>query len=75
MFKHALGWQSTYRPDGSVEWRTPNGMIQTHLPGSIRSAQSFEPEMATNPMLPTVEVNDEVLRVLGWRDPPQQNAG
>lgn len=75
MFKHALGWQSAYRPDGSVEWRTPNGMIQTHLPGSIRSAQSFEPEMATNPMLPTVEVNDEVLRVLGWRDPPQQNAG
>lgn len=72
MYKHALGWQSTYMPDGSVLWRSPHGVIQTELPGSIRSLESFDPDPIRNPMLPSIEVTDQLRRVLGWHDPPPE---
>lgn len=72
MYKHALGWQSTYMPDGSVMWRSPHGVIQTELPGSIRSLESFDPDPIRNPMLPTIEVTEQLRRVLGWHDPPPE---
>jgi len=75
MYKHALGWQSTYLPDGSVEWRSPHGVIQIELPGSIKCAQLFDPDPMRNPMLPTIELNEQVRRVLGWHDSPDQEAG
>ena len=75
MYKHALGWQSTYMPDGSVLWRSPHGLIQTELAGSIRSLESFDPDPIRHPMLPAIKVTDQLRRVLGWHDElPEQEA-
>ncbi|WP_413455477.1 DUF222 domain-containing protein [Glutamicibacter sp. FR1] len=73
MFKHVLGWQATYLPDGSVNWRSPNGMICVELPGSVTSVQNFDFEKEQTPMLPTIELNDRVRRVLGWLEPPEES--
>lgn len=70
MFKHALGWQSTYMPDGSVNWRSPNGILQVELPGSVTSVQNFDFERNQTPMLPASELPARIRRVLGWYDPP-----
>ncbi|MNW26301.1 HNH endonuclease [compost metagenome] len=75
MFKHVLGWQATYLPDGSVNWRSPNGMICVELPGSVTSVQNFDFEKEQTPMLPTVQLNDRVRRVLGWLEPPEEATG
>lgn len=75
MFKHALGWQSTYMPDGSVNWRSPNGVLQVELPGSVTSVQNFDFERNQTPMLPASELPVRIRRVLGWYDPPNQQAG
>lgn len=74
MFKHALGWQATYLPDGSVNWRSPNGVMCIELPGSVTNVQNFNFEKDQTPMLPTVQLNDRVRRVLGWVDPPGREA-
>ena len=76
MYKHALGWQSTYMPDGSVLWRSPHGVTQVELAGSITSLESFDPDPIRNPMLPAIKVTDQLRRVLGWHNesPPEQQA-
>ena len=75
LFKHALGWEVTYRPDGSVNWRTPNGIVCLEVPGSVKSVQNFDFERNQTPVLPEVEMTDRVRRVLGWYDPPEAAAG
>ncbi|WP_404286870.1 DUF222 domain-containing protein [Glutamicibacter arilaitensis] len=74
MFKHALGWQSVYRPDGSVGWRTPHGLVCVELPGSVQVVQGFDHVHDRAPVL-EVELTDRVRRVLGWVDPPDRIAG
>jgi len=72
MFKHALGWQVIYRPDGSVQWRTPHGLVHTELPGSITCAQQFDTDPGTNPPQPAepaVRVDEKVRRVLSLPEP------
>lgn len=71
MFKHALGWQATYLPDGSVNWRSPHGVICIELPGSVTNVQNFDFEKDQTPMIPPVQLTDQVRRVLGWFDPPE----
>ncbi len=73
MFKHALGWQSVSRPDGSVSWRTPNGLNYVSLPGSVENVGSFEHIHDRTPAL-EVGLTDRVRRVLGWPDPPDRLA-
>ncbi|MFJ2619897.1 DUF222 domain-containing protein [Glutamicibacter sp. NPDC087344] len=75
LFKHALGWDVTYRPDGSVFWRTPNGVVCTEVPGSVKTVQNFDFEQTQTPVLPEVQMTDRVRRVLGWYDPPDAKAG
>lgn len=71
MFKHALGWQATYLPDGSVNWRSPHGVICIELPGSVTNVQNFDFEKDQTPMIPPVQLTDQVHRVLGWFEPPE----
>ncbi|UXN32107.1 HNH endonuclease signature motif containing protein [Glutamicibacter sp. M10] len=75
MFKHALGWQATYLADGSVNWRSPHGVICIELPGSVTNVQNFDFEKDQTPMLPPMQLTDRVRRVLGWIDPPDQETG
>ncbi|WP_404288942.1 DUF222 domain-containing protein [Glutamicibacter arilaitensis] len=75
MYKHALGWQATYMADGSVNWRSPNGILQVELPGSVTNVQNFDFERSQTPMLPASELPARVRRVLGWFDPPDSKAG
>ncbi len=42
MFKHALGWRVTNRPDGSKCWRTPHGLNSLVIPGSVENVELFE---------------------------------
>jgi len=42
MFKHALGWKVTNRPDGSKCWRTPHGLNSLVIPGSVENVERFE---------------------------------
>lgn len=42
MFKHALGWRVTNRPDGSKCWRTPHGLNSLVIPGSVENVERFE---------------------------------
>lgn len=74
MFKHALGWQATYMADGSVNWRSPHGVLQIELPGSVTSVQNFDFAKDQTPMLPAVELTERVRKVLGWYDPPESKA-
>ncbi|MGP9728581.1 DUF222 domain-containing protein [Glutamicibacter sp. 287] len=73
MLKHALGWQSIYRPDGSVSWRTPHGLVCLELPGSVEVVQNFDHVHDRTPVR-EVGLNDRVRRVLGWADPPDRIA-
>ncbi|WP_345472542.1 DUF222 domain-containing protein [Glutamicibacter ectropisis] len=75
MFKHALGWQATYLPDGSVNWRSPHGVVCIELPGSVTNVQNFDFEKEQTPMLPTVALNERVRKVLGWFEPTDQETG
>lgn len=75
MFKHVMGWQATYLPDGSVNWRSPNGVMCVELPGSVTTVQNFDFEKEQTPMLPTVQLDDRVRRVLGWVEPPERETG
>lgn len=69
MFKHALGWQSISRPDGSVSWRTPHGLNYVSVPGGVENVSGFEHIHDRTPVL-EVGLTDQVRRVLGWADPP-----
>ena len=75
MFKHALGWQATYLADGSVNWRSPHGVVCIELPGSVTNVQNFDFEKEQTPMLPTVQLNDRVRKVLGWLEPVDGETG
>lgn len=76
LFKHALGWQVVYRPDGSVQWRTPNGLICLEVPGSVDNVQNFDFAQNLTPTLPEVEMTERVRRVLGWhKGYPEEEAG
>ena len=48
-------------------------MICVELPGSVTSVQNFDFEKEQTPMLPTIELNDRVRRVLGWLEPPEES--
>lgn len=73
MYKHALGWKAIYQPDGSVLWRSPHGLLQAELPGSITCAQQFDNDPGSTPPQPAepaIRVDEKVRRVLGIGDPP-----
>ncbi|WPR66035.1 DUF222 domain-containing protein [Glutamicibacter protophormiae] len=76
MFKHALGWNYTYLPDGSVMWRTPHGQVCIEIPGSVTSVQNFDFNADRTPQRLDIELTDRVRRVLGYEfeEPPEVEA-
>ncbi len=68
LFKHALGWEVIYKPDGSVQWRTPNGMVCLEVPGSVSNVENFDFARDQTPTLPIVEMTARLRHVLGWHD-------
>ncbi len=76
MFKHALGWNYTYLPDGSVMWRTPHGQTCIEIPGSVTSVQNFDFNADRIPQRLDIELTDRVRKVLGYEfeEPPEVDA-
>ncbi|WP_313814204.1 DUF222 domain-containing protein [Glutamicibacter sp.] len=75
LFKHALGWEVIYKPDGSVQWRTPHGMVCLEVPGSVSTVENFDFARNPTPTLPVVEMTARLRHVLGWHDDePEERA-
>ncbi|WP_418908255.1 DUF222 domain-containing protein [Glutamicibacter endophyticus] len=75
MFKHALGWQVVYLPDGSAEWRSPHEVVMFEVPGSITTPQVFGQRDEPPAMLPVVKLDGRTRQALGWHDGEAREAG
>lgn len=68
MYKHVLGWKGVHRADGSILWRSPNGMLTESLPGSVVNGLCESTDQSRAPHGPKVLLTDQVRRVLALDD-------
>lgn len=72
LYRHLLGWTSVHRADGSILWRSPNGILKESLPESMARGlcvSTDQSQIQYGPLQrPKVEITDEVRRALALDD-------
>ncbi len=68
MFKHALGWNYRYTPDGAATWYSPMGQTCVEVPGSVMSIQNFDCVASKTPERPRMEITRHLQWLLGIDD-------
>lgn len=68
MFKHVLGWEYRFTPDGSVTWYSPHGIKQVEVPSSVVNLQGFDFNSSTTPSRPRMEITRRLREIFKLSD-------
>lgn len=67
IYKHVLGWRAVHLGNGSLQWRTPNGVTELELPDGLLYPRMLGPESPPiQLMLPGTTLDAQAKRLLCW---------